>query len=146
MKKTVFCIVTSAFLMIACKKTEELIPLKNQTMPNQQMEMAKSYPSTTISIDKLAHDFGDVKQGDVLETTFRITNTGKEDLYIIDAVGSCGCTVPLFDKNAIKPNATTNINVKFDTKNKTGINEKSVRITCNTEAGLEVVKVRANIK
>ena len=45
-----------------------------------------------------------VSEGEIVKTTFKFTNTSENDLYIVDAIGSCGCTVPKYPKNVpIKP-------------------------------------------
>ena len=57
-----------------------------------------------ITFDRIFHDFGAIKEGEIVKTVFSFTNTGENDLYIVDAIGSCGCTVPKYPKNiAIKP-------------------------------------------
>jgi hypothetical protein len=111
----------------------------------QQNQVEDKTPRTTVSFDKMIHDFGDVKEGETVETQFKITNTGKNDLIIIEAKGSCGCTVPEVTKEPIKPGASETISVKFDTKGKQGNVTKSVNIKCNTENYVEQVKITANV-
>jgi len=36
-------------------------------------------------------DFGVIDEGDVVETVFSFTNSGKTELIITSAKGSCGC-------------------------------------------------------
>ena len=40
-----------------------------------------------------AHDFGTIVQGEKTSFAFKFKNTGKLDLVIRSATGSCGCTV-----------------------------------------------------
>ncbi|MGB2513492.1 MAG: DUF1573 domain-containing protein, partial [Flavobacteriaceae bacterium] len=54
---------------------------------------SKSSGGPAMSFDKTTHDFGTINEGDKVTTTFSFTNTGDEDLIIVDARGSCGCTV-----------------------------------------------------
>jgi len=71
-----------------------------------------------MSFDKGIHDFGVIQEGSRVETVFTFTNTGKSDLIIQDARGSCGCTVPEYPKNLpIAPGATGQIRVSFDSSN-----------------------------
>src|SRR4051812_13678556 len=60
------------------------------------------------------HDFGAIVQGEKVSYTFTFKNTGKGDLVISSASGSCGCTVPEYPKTAVPPGATGNIKVTFD--------------------------------
>ncbi|MDA9820700.1 DUF1573 domain-containing protein, partial [Salibacteraceae bacterium] len=59
--------------------------------------------------------------------------------------GSCGCTVPSWPKQPIKPGETSSIKVKYDS-NRIGPINKSVTITSN--AGNEptkVLRIKGNI-
>ena len=53
-----------------------------------------------MTFDKTVHDFGTIPEmGGNVQTTFKFTNTGGSPLLIVDARGSCGCTVPTYPKN-----------------------------------------------
>ncbi|MGB0172587.1 MAG: DUF1573 domain-containing protein [Flavobacteriaceae bacterium] len=96
-----------------------------------------------VSFDKLSHDFGTINEGDVVETVFTLTNTGNSDLIILNARGSCGCTVPDYPKDQpIAPGDSAEVTVKFDSNNKPNANNRSVTFTTNTEKGREVVQIR----
>ena len=56
---------------------------------------ASTTDAPVMTFDKLSHDFGTINEGEVVETVFTLTNTGSSDLIILNARGSCGCTVPL---------------------------------------------------
>ncbi|NHN27940.1 DUF1573 domain-containing protein [Flavobacterium jejuense] len=101
------------------------------------------YPK--IQFNKLEHDFGTIKSGDKVETEFMVTNIGDADLIILDAKGSCGCTVPNPPKEPIKPGSSAPIKVSFDSTGKTGQQSKSVTLTTNTEAGTENFTIKANV-
>lgn len=90
-------------------------------------------------------DFGTIKEGDKVEHVFTFTNTGKADLVIVDAKGSCGCTVPVFKKEPIKPGETSEMKVTFDSNGKPGAQQKSVNITANTASGNELLTIRAQV-
>ena len=60
--------------------------------------MTSSSESPIMSFDKTLHDFGTIQEGETVETIFTFTNSGKSDLIIVDARGSCGCTVPEYLK------------------------------------------------
>lgn len=96
-----------------------------------------------MTFDKLSHDFGTINEGDVVETVFTLTNTGNSDLIILNARGSCGCTVPDYPKDQpIAPGDSAEVTVKFDSNNKPNANNRSVTFTTNTEKGREVVQIR----
>jgi hypothetical protein len=103
--------------------------------------------SPVMTFDKTMHDFGNIQEGQRVETLFTFTNTGKSDLVISDARGSCGCTVPEYPKNSpIAPGATGQIRVSFDLSNKPNLQQKTVTISANTDTGREMIQIRAMVQ
>jgi hypothetical protein len=106
--------------------------------PATQANTVPAYtgPSTTMTFGEPTHDFGKIMDGDKVEHVFVFENTGSEPLVISNAKGSCGCTVPDWPKDPIKPGATGEIKVVYNSKGKGkvgGKNEnKTVTITANT--------------
>jgi hypothetical protein len=99
-----------------------------------------------ISFEKDVHDFGNLKQGGDATYEFKFKNTGNEPLIISNAQGSCGCTVPEWPKEPIKPGASSVIKVKYDSKRVGPIN-KSVTITSNsTENATFTLRIAGNIE
>ena len=89
-------------------------------------------PTTTIKLDKPSYDFGKVKEGTLVETTIKVTNTGTEPLVLTNCHASCGCTTSACPKDPIAPGQVVEIPVKFDSKGKPGHQRKEVTITANT--------------
>ena len=89
-------------------------------------------------------DYGTIEQGADGVREFKFTNTGKEPLIISNARGSCGCTVPTWPKEPIKPGENSVIKVKYDTKRLGAIN-KSVTIKSNASEPTKVVRIKGNI-
>jgi hypothetical protein len=102
------------------------------------------YP--VMAFDKTEHDFGTIKAGDKVEYSFDFKNTGEADLIITNAVGSCGCTVPEYPKEAIKPGTSAKMKVSFNSAGKHGQQQKSVTISTNTEKGTESLSIKASIE
>ena len=99
-----------------------------------------------MTFDKQSHDFGNINEGDIVTTKFTFTNTGKTDLIIVDARGSCGCTVPQYPKNQpIVPGGSGEIVVSFDSNNKPNLQQKAVTISANTESGREMLRIKAMV-
>src|SRR5665213_4217009 len=91
----------------------------------------KNGPVMTFEV--MEYDFGTIKQGDKVERDFKFKNTGKEPLIINEAHGSCGCTVPEYPKEPIKPNGSGVIHVTFNSAGKMGAQDKTVTITYDTD-------------
>lgn len=85
-----------------------------------------------ITFEQATHDFGQITQGEKVEYSFKFTNTGKKDLLILDAVSSCGCTVPEWPKEPLKPGESGYMRVIFDSHGKEGFTEKEISIKANT--------------
>jgi len=88
---------------------------------------------TTVEYDSEKHDFGEVTDGDIVKHSFKFTNTGDNNLVLIDVKGSCGCTVPEnWPKEPIPPGETGQIDVEFNSKGRPGSVTKSVNVEANT--------------
>ncbi|MBV9987553.1 MAG: DUF1573 domain-containing protein [Chitinophagaceae bacterium] len=94
--------------------------------------------SSVISFASEKHDFGTIPQGTPVTYNFAFTNTGKEPLIITGAVGSCGCTVPEYTKEAIAPGAKGTIKVTYNAAALGTINRT---VTVNTNSATTPVVV-----
>lgn len=122
--------------MMACGNTNEN---NNADFPTYE-NRTKPAPKTTIQFESTFHDFGDIKEGDVVNTVYKFTNTGNSPLIIRDARASCGCTVPSKPEAPVMPGETGEIEVEFNSKGKPGMQSKTVTITANTEPS-ETIKL-----
>jgi hypothetical protein len=86
-----------------------------------------------MKFEELDHNFGTIKQGESVTYIFKFKNDGKEPLIINTAVGSCGCTVPEYPKEPIRPNGSGEIKVTFNSTGKSGPQDKTVTITYDTD-------------
>ena len=126
---------------LACKKENPVDKVKKENVEKAQALKATFKGHPEISFDKEVFEFGTVNEGDVVEHKFIITNTGESDLIIADAKASCGCTVPTWPKEAIKPGASAPLEIKFNTLGKKNKQSKTVTLTTNTVNGKETVRV-----
>ncbi len=78
-----------------------------------------------------AYNFGEIAQDSVVTTHFVITNEGSELLKIKKVSASCGCTAAVSEKNELKQGESTEIKVTFDSKGKSGLQNKTVYIETN---------------
>lgn len=99
-----------------------------------------------IEVNKDVHDYGTIEQHGNGVCEFEVTNTGTEPLIISKAKGSCGCTVPSYEKEPIMPGQSSTIKVKYDTKRVGPIN-KSVTITSNaSNAPTKVLRIKGTVQ
>ncbi|SDC99996.1 DUF1573 domain-containing protein [Williamwhitmania taraxaci] len=90
-------------------------------------------------------DFGNIKQGETVSHTFFFKNEGTGNLIILDAIPSCGCTMPRFSKEPVAPGAQGQVEVLFNTEGWDGSQIKQVTLKLNTERGFSTVTIRANV-
>lgn len=144
MKKIfIICLALVATTLTSCQDSAA----KKVTNSTTAAATSSAKPSTAgpvMTFDKTVHDFGTINEGDKVTTVFSFTNTGSEDLIIVDARGSCGCTVPQYPKNtAIAPGESGEITVSFDSNNKPGNQQKSVTLSANTASGREMLRIKS---
>ncbi|SMD35943.1 Protein of unknown function [Reichenbachiella faecimaris] len=108
-------------------------------------EVKPEGPLPEFAFNEESHDFGTINEGDVVEHVFAFTNTGDAPLIISSATGSCGCTVPEWPKEPIGVGEKGEIKVKFNSRKKPGIQNKTVTITSNTYPKQQRIKIKANV-
>ena len=148
MKKVlIFCFTTMMIFFNACQDTSaKKVNSSNSATPSSSAPSKKTTGMPAMTFDKTSHDFGIISEGEKVTTTFAFTNTGDSDLIIVDARGSCGCTVPEYPKNQpIAPGETGSIVVNFDSSNKPGVQQKSVTLSANTSSGREMLRIKSNV-
>ena len=132
-------------LAFSCDNSSNKKETKSEN--NASSSMTSSSESPIMSFDKTLHDFGTIQEGETVETIFTFTNSGKSDLIIVDARGSCGCTVPEYPKNTpIPPGESGKIRVSFDSSNKPNMQQKTVTISANTDSGRETIRIKALVQ
>lgn len=99
-----------------------------------------------MAFDKDVHDFGNLKAGAKADYSFKFTNKGDADLLITNAQGSCGCTVPEYPKEPIKPGESGQIKVAYSSGTQQGQQSKTVTLTTNSANGTERLTIKANVE
>ena len=107
--------------------------------------LSKNIKVPQLTIYSPIFDFGEVNEGEKLEHTFLIKNTGEANLIISSAKTSCGCTVPKFPQEPILPNQQSEVIVVFNTKGKFGKQNKTVTLLTNTVPRAKVLTIKGYI-
>ena len=82
--------------------------------------------------EKGVFNFGTITEGDTVEHVFNFKNTGEFPLIINNVTASCGCTTPEWPREPVAPGASSSIRVRFNSRNKGGVQNKTVSIYANT--------------
>ncbi len=92
--------------------------------------------------EKQVYDFGEITEGDTVEHNFVFTNTGEFPLIINNITASCGCTTPEWPRDPIAPGQESSIKVRFNSKGKMGMQNKTITIFANTEPAMSDLQFR----
>jgi hypothetical protein len=102
---------------------------------------------TSITFEKLIHDFGKVKPETDNRYKFKFTNTGKNPLIISDVKASCGCTTPYKPEKPILPGKSDYIDVNFHPKaSQSGDISKTITVESNIEAKISELQIKAIVE
>ena len=135
MKKKTLIVAAVAMLTIAMgfqMRTAQAANVVNTAAAEKQAE---------IQFDTLRIDMGTFseKQG-VQKCSFVFTNVGTAPLVINQAFASCGCTVPTYTKDPVKPGEKGTIDVTYNGKGKyPGRFSKSIVVRSNAKT--EIVRL-----
>lgn len=108
--------------------------VRNTTTPLPSASAIETNVSSGASFqwENTVHNFGTIKQGEVVNYTFKFTNNGTDNLQIQSTSASCGCTVPNHTKDPIPPGGSGEIVVRFDSKGKSGQQSPVITVVANT--------------
>jgi hypothetical protein len=104
----------------------------NQSASISSMDSANF--TTIVWIDSINQSLPNIKEGEILEVTYRFKNTGNKPLVVEGVSASCGCTVPEKPEEPIMPGKEGRIKAKFDSHGKVGPNTKSLTVVANTSS------------
>ena len=94
---------------------------------------AQAQKEAQIKFDKTTHQFGTFSESNpVVSCEFTYTNVGEKPLVINQALASCGCTVPEYTKDPVKPGEKGVIKVTYNGTGKfPGHFKKSITVRTN---------------
>jgi hypothetical protein len=85
-----------------------------------------------IQFPETSHEFGTIDEGTRASYEFEFSNTGDSILLLTDVRASCGCTVPTWPHQPIKPGEKAKISVVYNSAGHGGENfHKSITVTTN---------------
>ena len=146
-----FISIISVIFLTACGSQVSDLELRVAKLETEIASMRKGGGSTIVpagafpkfTFEQEEHNFGQIRDGDIVSHTFRFTNSGEAPLIISKATAACGCTVPQWPKQPIPVGGSGEIQVQFDSSNKPGMQNKVVTITANTESKVKKLLIRA---
>lgn len=147
-KRFAAILLSSTLLFIACKQEEKNTEVSTDVInvpgtASGATPEAGAAPAIVFNEEK--HDFGNIIEGEKVSYSFVFKNTGGSDLVISSAQGSCGCTVPSWPKDPIKPGAESKIDVSFNSEGRAGQAEKTVTLVTNCNPSTKILTITATV-
>ena len=144
-KNSILGIVLLSLVFVSCKEnaTSKIDAVNLETAIERDARI--NLGAAIIGFDTRDYDFGTVKEGVVVEGIFKVSNKGKVDFVINDASASCGCTVPEWPKEAIKPGDSAEIKFSFNSAGRTGKQSKTITLQTNTENVIEMLRLSGTV-
>jgi len=131
------------FLVLATIAVGSLVSFAQVPQTATSTQVNPNAPEASFETDVV--DYGTIEYDADGNREFKFKNTGKEPLIIYSATGSCGCTVPTWPKEPIKPGETGSIKVHYDTK-RAGNFEKSVTVASNGKTPSKTLRIKGTVK
>ncbi len=126
------------FVIVGCQQTEG-------TKVSEGNIKGNSLGLTSISINKLYHDFGDVNEGEILGCFFTVKNTGKKSLIIQNIELGCGCMSSSYSKKPVLAGDSTVVEVRFNSDGFYGKQIKVLQLTANIKEKVKELVIAANV-
>jgi len=103
------------------------------TTPIPQKAEKPSRKPPKMEFETTSYTYDTIKQGDIVEYSFKFKNVGERPLVIKDVKGSCGCTIGSYPFLDIAPNEENAIKARFDSKGKKGAQFTTITVYSNTK-------------
>jgi hypothetical protein len=136
----------SIIFLVSCGSNENE-SLSSDVINNPNTANGKTDRSRlpSFAFTEEVHDFGKIIEGESVSYDFKFKNSGKSDLLISDVSTSCGCTVPVYTKEPIRPGQSGDIKVTFSSAGKRGFQSKNIVIVANTQPNTTQLRIKAQV-
>jgi hypothetical protein len=143
------CTILIAIAFLTSCKPKTADDKLNPDLVNNPISSVSNSDTSKIPVFKFEtenHEFGEIKEGEKVSFSFKFKNIGKTPLVISNATASCGCTVPEYSKDPVKPGDEGHVRVTFNSEGKHGMVSKTVTLLANTIPNTKVLTISADIK
>ncbi len=118
----------------------------NETNSEKENNNSQYKGKPKIEFISKSHDFGTLKEGEIVECTFKFKNIGTAPLKIIYVEPDCGCTTPKYDKDFILPGKEGKIKAVFDSNGFRNNIYKTIDVETNADTTITELIITAFIK
>ena len=98
-----------------------------------------------ILFTEYEHDFGKIKEGEIVGFIFTFENVGSGPLVLSSVVTSCGCTVPKYSTKPVAPGGKGTLEVEFNSSGYNGQQTKTITVRSNASKPLVLLTIRGEV-
>jgi hypothetical protein len=130
-----FIFILSTVVLFSCTSTDKPATNEEATRDSvNRVAMADSANYTTLQwLDSTTQDLGKIKDGSIVEISWKFKNTGDKPLIISDARGTCGCTIADKPNQPVAPGEEGLIKARFNSQGQGPEAHKTVTVDANTK-------------
>lgn len=128
----IIILLTIAFIVYGCSCGEnKVISSNNNSYTESRFVTFQISDSTTLGSVIGVANIGDLRVGEVVETSIVILNSFEKPLIITGVKTTCGCVTVEYDKNPIMGGETKQFNIKYDSTNRYGFQISNISLITN---------------
>lgn len=125
-----------------------VVPTNAPTLSSMPIDsLGTTSNSPVIYFPVMQHDFGKIKQGTIVDYTFKYYNKGGTVLTIKNIQTSCGCTAAVVKDKNVDAGKEGEIRVQFDSTGKSGKLVRQISVMSNDPKNkFELLKIYADVE
>lgn len=130
--------ILSAIIFFSCTSTDKTSTREEAVKDSiNKVAMADTSNYTSIEwLDSTTQDLGKIKEGSIVEISWKFKNTGDKPLIISDARGTCGCTIADKPNEPVAPGQEGTIKARFNSQGQGPEAHKTVSVDANTKGDI----------
>ena len=138
------CFLTNAQNLIPPAENKKVVKSHSDHSTHNHSKNDVPVVDATIDFESKVIDYGTIEHNSDGLRKFIFTNNGNDPLLIKGAKASCGCTVPDYPKDEIKPGEQGEIKVKYAT-NRVGKFTKTITLTTNASKKPVLLTIKGEV-
>lgn len=134
-----FFICAALAMLVSCGNSGNKDEQSTDTLANETAKGGK------IEFEESVFDFGEVKEGEVIDHVYTYTNTGTVPVILSQVSASCGCTTPSYTQTPVLPGKSGEVKVSFDSNGQVGKQQKIVTIVSNADDRVTTIQLKGEV-
>lgn len=122
-----------------------VISCNSETKKNVPVGKAKTSGVAKFVFSEEMHNFGSLKDGEIVSFTFVFRNEGTKTLVINNVDSGCGCTEVKIPNKTIEPGQAGQVEVIYNSAGEVGRQLKTITLFSNAEQAQKQIYIKANV-